>query len=246
MTTGKTIALTRWTFVGKVISLLFNILSRLVTAFLPRSKCLLISWLQSPSAVILEFKKVKSLIVSIVSPYNFILLQSTPHKHWRESPGDISHTHKPVQTPVMPLVAPLATTQLFLVTTMLFPPMRIPSSAQLLVLVSSATISGDLAPRGCQSNIFLYYSISQNSQFTISLLPRVRRSLPECKWTFFYLHQECLAIKKKKKKKSAEVKSVLTDLVDFHSVSSSSSHHGPIQSLAPVPRLPFASLCSVV
>ena len=54
MTTGKTIALTRWTFVGKVVSLLFNMLSRLFTAFLPRSKCLLISWLQSPSAVILE------------------------------------------------------------------------------------------------------------------------------------------------------------------------------------------------
>ena len=53
VTTGKTIALTRWTFVGKVMSLLFNMLSRLVIAFLPRSKCLLISWLQSPSAVIL-------------------------------------------------------------------------------------------------------------------------------------------------------------------------------------------------
>ena len=60
MTTGKTIALTRWTFVGKVISLLFNMLSRLVIAFLPRSKCLLISWLQSPSAVILEPEKVVS------------------------------------------------------------------------------------------------------------------------------------------------------------------------------------------
>ena len=57
MTTGKIIALTRWTFVGKVMSLLFNILSRLVTTFLPRSKCLLISWLQSPSAVILEPKE---------------------------------------------------------------------------------------------------------------------------------------------------------------------------------------------
>ena len=68
MTTGKTIALTIWTFVGKVISLLFNILSRLVITFLPRSKCLLISWLQSPSAVILEPKKIKSLTVSIVSP----------------------------------------------------------------------------------------------------------------------------------------------------------------------------------
>ena len=57
MTTGKTIALTRWTFVSKAMSLLFNMLFRLVTAFLPRSKCLLISWLQSPSAVILEPKK---------------------------------------------------------------------------------------------------------------------------------------------------------------------------------------------
>ena len=59
MTTGKTIALTRWTFVGKVISLLFNMLSRLVITFLPRGKCLLISWLQSTSAVILEPKKNK-------------------------------------------------------------------------------------------------------------------------------------------------------------------------------------------
>ena len=68
MTTGKTIALTRWTCVGKVMSLLFNMLSRLVITFLPRSKCLLISWLQSPSAVILEPKKIKSDTVSIVSP----------------------------------------------------------------------------------------------------------------------------------------------------------------------------------
>ena len=69
MTTGKTIALTIWTFVGKVMSLLFNMLSRLVIAFLPRSKCLLISWLQLPSAVILEpKKKIKSVTVSIVSP----------------------------------------------------------------------------------------------------------------------------------------------------------------------------------
>ena len=64
MTTGKTIALTRWTFVGKVMALLLNMLSRLVIAFLPRSKRLLISWLQSPSTVILEPKKIKSLIVS--------------------------------------------------------------------------------------------------------------------------------------------------------------------------------------
>ena len=64
MTTGKTIALIRWTFVGKVISLLFNMLSRLLIAFLPRSKCLLISWLWSPSAVILEAPQIKSLTVS--------------------------------------------------------------------------------------------------------------------------------------------------------------------------------------
>ena len=69
MTTIKTIDLTRWTFVGKVMSLLFNTLSRFVVAFLPRSKHLLISWLQSPSAVILEPKKIKSITVSIVSPY---------------------------------------------------------------------------------------------------------------------------------------------------------------------------------
>ena len=68
MTTGKTIALTRRTFVVKVMSLLLNMLSRLVITFLPRSKRLLVSWLQSPSAVILEHQKIKSLTVSIVSP----------------------------------------------------------------------------------------------------------------------------------------------------------------------------------
>ena len=68
VTTGKTIALTLWTFVGKVMSLLFNMLSRLVIAFLVRSKHLLISWLQSPFAVILEPKKINSVTVSIVSP----------------------------------------------------------------------------------------------------------------------------------------------------------------------------------
>ena len=67
MTTGKTIALTRWTFVGKVMCLLFIMLSRFVIAFLPRSKCLLISWLQSPSTVILEPKKIESITVSIFS-----------------------------------------------------------------------------------------------------------------------------------------------------------------------------------
>jgi len=66
MTTGKTIALTRWTFVDKVMSLLVNVLSRLVIAFLPRSMHLLISWLQSPFAVILELPKIKSVTVSTV------------------------------------------------------------------------------------------------------------------------------------------------------------------------------------
>ena len=67
MTTGKNRAFTRWNLVGKVMSLLFNVLSSLVIPFLPRSKHLLISWLQSPSAMILEFKKIMSLTVSIVS-----------------------------------------------------------------------------------------------------------------------------------------------------------------------------------
>ena len=70
MTTGKAIALTRQTFVGKIMSLIFNMLSRLVISFLPRSKCLLISWLQLPSAVILEPKKIKSDTVSTISPSN--------------------------------------------------------------------------------------------------------------------------------------------------------------------------------
>ena len=68
MTIEKTIALTRWNLVGKIMSLLFNMLSKLVIAFLPRSKRLLISWLQSPSAVVLEPKKIKSVTVSIVAP----------------------------------------------------------------------------------------------------------------------------------------------------------------------------------
>ena len=68
MTTGKTIALTKQSFVGKVMSLLFNMLSRFVITFLPRSKHLLISWVQSPSAMILEPRKIKSVTVSTVSP----------------------------------------------------------------------------------------------------------------------------------------------------------------------------------
>ena len=79
MTTGKTIALTRWTFAGKVIPLLLNMLSRLVITFLPRSKRLLISWLQSPSAVILEPKIIKSDTVSTVSP-------SISHEVWDQMP----------------------------------------------------------------------------------------------------------------------------------------------------------------
>ena len=73
MIAGKTIALTRWTFVSKVLSLLFNMLSRLVIAFLSRSKRLLISWLESPSAVILETQKIKSATVSTVS-YLFAMM----------------------------------------------------------------------------------------------------------------------------------------------------------------------------
>ena len=79
MTTGKIIVLTRQTFVGKVISLLFKMLSRLVITFLPRSKCLLISWLQSPSAVILEPKKIKSVTV-------FTVCQSICHEWWDQMP----------------------------------------------------------------------------------------------------------------------------------------------------------------
>ena len=86
MITGKTIALTRRTFVGKVISLLFNMLSRLVITFLPRSKRLLISWLQSPSAVILEPRKIKSAIVSTVSSgnldFNLVISDFWPPELW--------------------------------------------------------------------------------------------------------------------------------------------------------------------
>ena len=83
MTTGKTIALTRQTFVDKVMSLLFNMLSRLVVAFLPRCKHHLISWLQSPSAVILQPPKIKSVTVSIVSPSicNEVMVPSHPIQH---------------------------------------------------------------------------------------------------------------------------------------------------------------------
>ena len=82
MTPGKTIVLTRWTFIGKVMSLLFIMLSTLAITFLPRSKPFLISWLQSPSPVILEPPKIKSVTVSTVSP-----MQYTIHgRHFREIP----------------------------------------------------------------------------------------------------------------------------------------------------------------
>ena len=87
MTTGKTIALTRRTFVGKVMSLLLNMLSRFVITFLPRSKRLLISWLQSPSAVILEPPKIKSDTVSTVSA-------SICHKVWDQMPVLYSRVFK--------------------------------------------------------------------------------------------------------------------------------------------------------
>ena len=83
MTIGKTIAFTIWTFVGKVVSLLFNMLFRLVIAFLPRSKRLLISWLQSPPAVILEPKEIKSLTLAIVSPsicHEVVVGRGTPSR----------------------------------------------------------------------------------------------------------------------------------------------------------------------
>ena len=83
MTTGKTIALTRQTFVGKVMSLLLNMLSRLVITFLPRSKCLLISWLHSPSAVILEPPKIKS-AEKAMAPLSSTLAWKIP---WMEEPG---------------------------------------------------------------------------------------------------------------------------------------------------------------
>ena len=82
MTTGETIALTRWTFVGKVMSLLFNMFSRLVIIFLPRSKRLLISWLQSPSTVILEPNKIKSVTVSTISTVS----PSISMKWWDQMP----------------------------------------------------------------------------------------------------------------------------------------------------------------
>ena len=93
MTTGKTIALIRRTFVGEVMSLLFNMLSRLVITFLPRSKRLLISWLQSPSAVILEPRKIKSDTVSTVSPSNqmFKLVLEKAEEPESKLPNPLDH-----------------------------------------------------------------------------------------------------------------------------------------------------------
>ena len=85
MTTGKTIALTRWTFVDKVMSLLFNLLSRLVIAFLPRTKCLLISWLQSPSAVILEPKIPPDIWNLKYNTNEYIYEQKQTHRHRKQT-----------------------------------------------------------------------------------------------------------------------------------------------------------------
>ena len=94
MTTGKTIASTRQTFVGKVMSLLFNMLSRLVITFLPRSKCLWISCLQPPSAVILEPPKIKSLTLSIVSPSIYDEVMTWIYLMWIYLPWAIRETPK--------------------------------------------------------------------------------------------------------------------------------------------------------
>ena len=99
MTIGKTRALTRWTVVGKVMSLLFNMLSRLVITFLPRSRCILISWLQSPSAVILEPKNIKSVIVFIVSPS--ICHEVMGHPKGGQSWMFIERTDVEAETPIL-------------------------------------------------------------------------------------------------------------------------------------------------
>ena len=117
MTTGKTIALTRWTFVGKVRSLLLNMLSRLVITFLPRSKHLLISWLQSPSAVILEPRKIKSDTVSTFSPSISHEVMRTPavqttHFQFHPHPVDLVLTYrKGLNTGLTPGQMPLARKQ---------------------------------------------------------------------------------------------------------------------------------------
>ena len=99
MTTGKTVTVTRWTFVGKVMSVFFNMLSRLVTTFLPRSKGLLISKLQSPSAVILEPKKIKSVSVSTVSPS--ICREVMGHPKGDQSWVFIGRTDVEAETPIL-------------------------------------------------------------------------------------------------------------------------------------------------
>ena len=94
MTTGKTIALTRWTFVGKVMSLLFNMLSRLVTTFLPKSKHLLISWLQPPSAVILEPRKINFSAFYFHSvQFTCSVVSDSLQPHW------LQHTRPPCPSP---------------------------------------------------------------------------------------------------------------------------------------------------
>ena len=105
MSTGKTIALIRWTFVGKAMALLFSMLSRSVIAFLPRSKRLLISWLQSPSAVILELKKIKSVAVYFVSSsiYHEVTSHLTNQKDAHKlNPSPLNHYCKTSHYPLLP------------------------------------------------------------------------------------------------------------------------------------------------
>ena len=116
MTNGKTIALTRGTFVGKVMSLLFNTLSRLVITFLPRSECLLISWLQSPSAAILEPRKIKSATVSTLSlhdalPISRLVITFLPRsKHllisWLQSPSAVILEPLKIKFSLFPIYLP--------------------------------------------------------------------------------------------------------------------------------------------
>ena len=103
MTTGKTIALTRRTFVGKVMSLLFNMLSRLVITFLPRSKCLLISWLQSPSVVMLEHKNIIPDLSKTFFNLNVALSEVTGFRQFEHSfQYKISHKGKKKSSNIMP------------------------------------------------------------------------------------------------------------------------------------------------
>ena len=120
MTTGKTRALTRWTFVGQVMSLLFNMLSRLVITFLPRSKCLLISWLQSPSAVIFS-----SVQFSSVQSLSHVQLFATPWTATRQ--GSLSITNAQSLFKLMSIMSVMPSNHLILCCPLLLPPSTFPS-----------------------------------------------------------------------------------------------------------------------